>query len=195
MGGLRSPLSGTIDSFNPGRVTFSKGLKYPALCSASVNSFAREFFSNRSFLSISTLLNLVLDCYNRLWQHSGLTFFMLPVLPHPLAAGPVYPFSLPASLGSCAGSINSKFDPRSRHRSAESASPFPPLFMCQNSGNTKLISRSSTRTSTMAQHHMYGTPATSPLVYQQRYCLVVVHFIADSSQTIVDIAFVPFAKR
>ncbi|CAG8011828.1 unnamed protein product [Penicillium olsonii] len=40
---------------------------------------------------------------------------MLPVLPHPLTAGSAHPFSLPASLGSCASTINSKLDSWSRH--------------------------------------------------------------------------------
>lgn len=140
-----------------------------------------EFIENsldRYFLFLATLLNLILTCYIRLWYYYGLTSFMLPVLPHPLAAGPGYPFS--ASLGSCASSINSKFDTRSLHRLAESASLLD--FRAKTLWNPKLILRSST----MAQHPMYGNPATTPLVYQQRYCLAVVHSIANSSQAVID---------
>ena len=50
---------------------------------------------------------------------------MLPVLPHPLTAGSAHPFSLPASLGSCASTINSKLDSWSRHRSATSTTAIP----------------------------------------------------------------------
>jgi hypothetical protein len=75
-----------------------------------LNSF-QLIFSSSYFKQYLLLLGqtVVLPCF---------TFFMLPVLPHPLTAGSVHPFSLPASLGSCASSINAKLDSWSRHRSA-----------------------------------------------------------------------------
>lgn len=100
-----------------------------------------------------------------------LAFFMLPVLPHPLTAGSAHPFFLPASLGSCASSINAKLDSWSRHRSAKPAIAIPSPFHDSNSPEIrKLILRSST----MA-HPMYGTQAASPIVYHQRYFKSLFH--------------------
>lgn len=171
--GLRSPpLSGTCTNlFRPGRIAFQKNYNTCSLL------LIREL-TQRFQLIFPSSYSLIFSIVRSLWYSPRLTFFMLPVLPHPLTAGSAHPFSLPASLGSCASSINAKLDSWSRHRSATSliATPFPGPPSLKIPEDQKLILRSST----MAQHPMYGVPAASPVVYHQRYFFVTILSIAES---------------